>query len=257
MKFDPNRSKSELEEYVINAMTAMTLEEALHKQCLGNSGSITLGAGIECLVVGLFDIGKEVVNTSLQRLRLADEIRESSHPGRATVLHELAFAHWLQSGHEDTKALDESVDCRETWFDECKSIDKVNVQLSLAPYIEAKRYETIIHRYESSRLTPPKNIRRIQGEGTMCYVMARQRLGLDYTTEEVEAALNTFIKRRIGDWMEGLYTTAARWMKIAHWKPGDDPIATILRVYDYLPELEPPKYPPDVKTPKSRSQRAS
>jgi hypothetical protein len=94
-------------------------------------------------------------------------------------------------------------------------------------------------------LKPPKRLRSIQGEGTMSYVLARHRLGLEYSEEEVRAALDSFFKRNMREqWLDrGQYDTVALWMKIAFWRPGDDPIATLLRCYDYLPEFERPKYP--------------
>ncbi len=149
-------------------------------------------------------------------------------------------------GREDLKSLKASVAWREEWFaDDKRHLDKVHVQTSLAPYLEAGEYETLVRRFESVKLSRPKNLRRIQGEGTMCYVLALHRLGLDYTAEEIAAALETFLKRSVGRWLgSGLYSDAARWMKIAHWHPGDDPISTVLRCYDYLPGLKPPKYPP-------------
>ena len=79
----------------------------------------------------------------------------------------------------------------------------------------------------------------------MSYVLARHRLGLEYTDEEVDKALHSFLKRNVrSEWLDrGQQTTAARWMKIAFWKPGDDPVATFLKCYDYLGDFEPPKYP--------------
>jgi hypothetical protein len=39
------------------------------------------------------------------------------------------------------------------------------------------------------------------------------------------------------------YDGVALWMKIAHWRPGDDPVATLLKSYTYLDGLAPPQYP--------------
>ncbi len=79
----------------------------------------------------------------------------------------------------------------------------------------------------------------------MSYVLARHRLGLEYSAEEVEKALRSFLKRNMhSHWLDrGLYRRVAQWMKIAFWKPGDDPIATLLKCYEFMPEFEPPKYP--------------
>jgi hypothetical protein len=85
----------------------------------------------------------------------------------------------------------------------------------------------------------------MRGEGIMSYVLARHRLGLEYSAEEVDKALRSFLKRNMhSQWLDrGLYRRVAQWMKIAFWKPGDDPIVTLLKCYEFMPELEPPKYP--------------
>jgi hypothetical protein len=99
---------------------------------------------------------------------------------------------------------------------------------------------------ESAGLKKPVNLRRIKGERTMCYVLAQHRLGVAYANDEIAVAPQTFLKRSVKEWLGryGAFSSAARWMKIAHWQPGDDPIATLLRCYDYLPDLRSPKYPP-------------
>ena len=79
----------------------------------------------------------------------------------------------------------------------------------------------------------------------MSYVIARHRLGLQYTSDEIQDALDRFLKRNVPKWCDGgQVQTLARWMKIAFWKPGDDPVATLLKCYDYLPGLSPPEYRP-------------
>jgi hypothetical protein len=80
----------------------------------------------------------------------------------------------------------------------------------------------------------------------MCYVLARQRLGLEYSAEESHTALEKFLMGQVDtEWLAaGHYDRAAEWMKIAHWRTGDDPIATVLRCYDYLPGRIAPAHPP-------------
>lgn len=52
------------------------------------------------------------------------------------------------------------------------------------------------------------------------------------------------MKRNVAAWLDsGHQNRMTKWMKIAFWKPGDDLITTLLKCYDYLPDLEPPAYP--------------
>jgi hypothetical protein len=121
---------------------------------------------------------------------------------------------------------------------------KPDVQLALPAYLDAGEYEILMRRYEIAGLKEPQSLRSIRGEGTMAYVMAKQRLGLKYTADETRSALHAFLKRNLDSWLDsGHSNAAAQWMKIAFWQPGDDPLVTFLRCYDYLPGVERPKYP--------------
>jgi hypothetical protein len=55
--------------------------------------------------------------------------------------------------------------------------------------------------------------------------------------------LESFLKRSVPAWLElGDYEAVALWMKPAYWRPGDDPIDTLLKCYDYRPGVAPPEY---------------
>lgn len=241
MHFDPKYSRKQLKSYEIEVFRSTTFAEAAEGGYLGNSAILMLGTALDCFLVGLFDDGRALLNKAHAFLIASLERNEKGHPGRGLVLKGLALANWLRDGEEDKRSLRAAVEYIESWFDNSGATTSADIQLSLALYLDAGELETLIRRFESGGLSKPKNIRRIKGEGTMAYVLARHRLALEYTDEEVATALDMFLKRSVGEWMCGHYSTVARWMKIAHWKPGDDPIATVLRCYDYLPGLKPPK----------------
>ncbi len=249
MRFDPQSRRRNLKTEVLDYLYNLSYEKIFHERTLGSSGCITLNIATQCYLVGLLSDGSTLLQKAHTFLRSAHEQNEEHGAfGIGAILAHLAIAHWFLERRTDLKSLVLCVDWKEERFAaERTKPDKGEVQLALTPYLEAERYETLIARYESAGLKPPKNIRRILGEGTMCYVLARHRLGLEYTDEEITAALETFLKRSVKEWLGryGRFITAARWMKIAHWKPGDDPVATLLRCYDYLPGLKPPKYTPD------------
>lgn len=244
MHFDPKHNRRQLKSYEIEVFRSTTFAEAAEGGYLGNSAGLMLGTALDCFLVGLFDEGLEMLNKVHTFLNASLERNEEGHPGRGLVLKNLALASWLRDGDEDKRSLRAAVEYIELGFDNNGAPTSVDIQLSLALYLEAGELETLIRRFESAGLSKPKNIRRIKGEGTMAYVLARHRLGFEYTDDEVATARDMFLKRSVAEWMCGHYSTVARWMKIAHWKPGDDPIATVLRCYDYLPGLKPPKYRP-------------
>lgn len=247
MKFDPSISRRSLKSIVLKMDHEISVEKASQQGAVGSWGVSLYNTAVECCLVGLFSDANELIPKARHFLQEAVRRHERSKVAAGAVFDNLALANWFLDRKADIHSARAGVDLKEDWFAvEKKKPDKSNVQLALPPYLEAERYELLIARYESAGLKKPANIHRILGQGTMCYVMARHRLGLEYTAEEIAAALETFLKRSVKEWLGryGAFSTAARWMKIAHWRPGDDPVATILRCYDYLPDLKPPKYPP-------------
>ncbi len=244
MTFDPKRLRKGLHEYLIALAENASLDEARRGECIGSVGNHLLHIALQCILVGEFAIAKTVLAKVRRFLQEAIEKGEHDTPGLRFVLDNYSLTSWLVEGRDDKSSLRECVALREKWFQGKGNLNRTEMQLSLLPYLQSGQLDTLMARYESVGLTKPKSLRHIKGEGTMCYVLARHRLGLDYTDDEISQALQTFLKRCMEDWLFGHYCTVARWMKIAHWKPGDDPIATVLRCYDYLPGRKPPKYPP-------------
>ncbi|HTU25843.1 MAG TPA: hypothetical protein VMF30_10620 [Pirellulales bacterium] len=78
----------------------------------------------------------------------------------------------------------------------------------------------------------------------MAYVVARHRLGLQYSHEEFGTIATRFLKANVDRWLsDGHVRTAAEWMKIIHWNNSHPPITAkqaLLKCYDYLPGRQPP-----------------
>lgn len=250
MKFDPKKTKRWLRELMIKHCQEMELSEALQEKALGGYADTILTTATECLLVGFFDVGRELLLKARIYLRAAIERQEIPRVyGKGLTechrLRKFAVCIWLMHKHHEDKATQEAARWREVWFEESPKTAKWDIQLALTEFLEAGQYERIVERFEWAGAKKPASLRHIRGEGSMCYVIARQRLGLEYTCEEVDAALETFLKRHVPEWLgwQGRAIDTARWMKLALWKKGDDPIATLLRAYDYLKDLKPPKYP--------------
>ena len=250
MNFDPVTDRATLLELMLPLAKQDNLDEAREHRSLYGFGSSMLGTGIECFLLGYFEDGREISTKALSFLRTAvaeKEIPKSYNRGATEKLQlcDFALCEWLVESRNDLNKRTEAVRWKELWFDSLGRTDKTEVQLTLPYYLDAEEYDALFHRYDAAGLKPPKSLRNIRGQGTMSYVLARHRRGLEYSDEEVRAALDSFLKRNVReDWLDrGQYDTVALWMKIAFWQPGDDPIATLLRCYDYLPEFERPKYP--------------
>lgn len=250
MKFDPKKTRRQLNSFLIELYQKQSFSEALESKALANSGIFMLDCAVECILVGLFGVGRELTLKALSFFRGAVEFHEISRRyskglSECYRLRGFALCNWLYHRQHDLKRLQEAAKWRDFWFEKHPKIARRDIQFALTEYLEAEEYQILVERFEQSGAKRPTDLRRIQGEGAMCYVIARHRLGLEYSTEEIDTAINTFLKRRVPQWLgiEARRDDAARWMKIAFWKKKDDPIATLLRCYDYLPGLKPPKYP--------------
>jgi hypothetical protein len=250
MRFDPKKSRRDLKSYLIDLHRKASLGEAMEENCLANYGSYMLDCAVECFLVGFFEVGLELTAQAHVFFREAIERKEPAklYVRELTEVYRLqgfALCNWLIHGQHDLESLTQAAHWRDIWFEEHPNLVHGDIQYVLTDYLEAERYETLVERFLQAGAKKPTNLRRVQGEGTLCYAIARQCLGLEYTADEIETAINTFLKRRIPQWLggDGRWTGAARWMKLAFWNKGEDPIATVLRCYDYLPGLKPPKYP--------------
>jgi hypothetical protein len=250
MKFDPKKTKRSLRELMIEYCRNREFSDVLENRAFAGSADTILTTAIECLLVGLFDVGKELLLKA--RIFLWAAIERNEIPrvyGKGLTecqrMTNYALCLWLMYGRHDEKSWKAAAEWTDVWFQESPKTAKRDIQFALTEYLEAGQYERVIERFEWAGAKKPASLRHIRSEGSMCYVIARQRLGLEYTREEIDAATETFLKRSVPEWLgwQGREIDAARWMKLAHWKKGDDPTATLLRCYDYLAGLKPPKYP--------------
>lgn len=78
----------------------------------------------------------------------------------------------------------------------------------------------------------------------MAYVVARHRLGLQYSRAEFETIAARFLKMHVDNWLaNGHWDTVAEWMKIIHWNDAEPRISAkqaLLKCYDYLPGRQRP-----------------
>jgi hypothetical protein len=250
MKFDPTRIERSLREVMIEFCREIDFPKTLEDHSLGGYGQEMLTTATECLLVGIYDVGRELLlkaRTFLQAACERHEIPRVYGKGftESERMSEFALCLWLMHGRHDEKSWNEAAEWRDVWFEESPNDGKRDIQLALTEYLDAGQYERVVERFEWAEAKKPASLRHIRGEGSMSYVIARQRLGLEYTREEVDAATQTFLKRHIPQWLgsDGRVADSARWLKLALWKQGDDPIATLLRAYDYCEGLEPPEYP--------------
>lgn len=247
--FDPARHRESLQTFYLQYNRDIRFEDAEMANSLTGHGNALAQAGTLCLLVGYFAEGRELLQKAKDFLGAAidkSEVpRQYGHGVTEAIrLHNYSLCAWLLDGRQNSSQMTECVRWLELWFDETDAWhNRVEIQLSMPDYLDSGELETLITRYERAGLKAPKSLRKIKEPGTMAYIIARHRLGLAYSEKEVTASLQSFLNRFIPEEVFSHYLSVVLWMKIAHWTYDDDPVAALLRCYDYLPSVERPKYP--------------
>jgi hypothetical protein len=200
MAFNPTKNRQTLREFAIGYARESSYTEAEQLNCLASFGLTILVTGIECYLCGEFAAGVELIEKA--RVFFESAVTRKEVPPRyargwteCSRPYQFAVCNWLLDKQHDLVSLQEAVKWREISFEETGTNDKYEVQLTLPGYLDAEEYEVLFRRFEIAKLAPPKNLRNIRGEGVMSYVLARHRLGLEYSVEEVDKALRSFLKR--------------------------------------------------------------
>ena len=95
----------------------------------------------------------------------------------AARLRYYAMCNWFIDGVHDDHSLRASIGFEEKYNSRQKKLDKVSMQLSLEDYLDAGACAELIARFDQAGLKKPANLLRIQGAGTMAYVIARAAPG--------------------------------------------------------------------------------
>jgi hypothetical protein len=249
MVFHPADERSTLlKPYCIASDLSAKFDEVHSKRALTGYAHSMVNMGVQCLLVGFDEPGYQLLEKGRSWLRVAIDEHEIprgyfQYATEARRLWEFSLCGWLLDGKHDVLSLKLAVDLREQYYRPQRP-DKMELGLALPTYLEAGEYEVGIKRYETIRgMAPPESPRKALGEGRMAYVMCLHREQGLYDAKEVERALRRFLRRHVPESLDGAhYSTAAQWMKIAHW----DGVASresaheaLLRCYDYLSVAKP------------------
>jgi hypothetical protein len=209
-----------------------------------------LGYAVLCLLVGLNEGASKLLQKAKQWVEIAiaeDEGGATLGPGgnAASRHHTVAMCTWLLEGRHDAEALQQFVVFEDKFIKQpAIAKDKIEVSLVLPTYINARAFERTLEIFAVARIPEPKSLEGIRNGAQMSYVLARHRMGLDYTADEVDGALKRFLMRHMDKWLgDGHAVQAAEWMKIAYWDPHEaemSPKEAILKCYDHLPHCTRP-----------------
>ncbi len=217
---------------------------------LASNASADLTQVIHCLLVGYVKPAELLLEKAREWLAIAIENEE--HPNyygadgtEAMRYRDMSLINWLLKGIHDDESLSKYAEHQDRFIQGDIGRDKVEVSFILPNYVDAGRYDRALEIFENTPgLKKPIRPNQIRGEARMVYVMCRCKLGLEYTEEQMQVALNSFLNRNVNNWLvRGQAQRAAKWMKIAYWNDNRDrltPGDAVLKCYDHLPHCQPP-----------------
>lgn len=217
------------------------------KKCggLSSSAHADLVMAIECILVGL----NEPATHLLEKARTwagAALSSDSEIPGWLTF-ETLALCEWILSNHHDERMYQNLTDEHYRMATtQGVADDAVSVSLALPSFVDAGDYKRALELFERTRkLAEPDSLDKVRNEGQLCYAIAKHRLGLGYTEEEVAIACDKFMSKSMNKWLiDGHTIRAAEWMKIIWANHKDVSLSaneTILKCYDYLRNCQRPQ----------------
>ena len=246
--FDPAEEREELDgdvgyRFALDA----DFEEYRSEGALAAAASFRLIDAVYCLLVGYDNPAKQLLKRAFEWVTIGidkgEKPRDYAPDGTEAEQYEtLAMCNWLLHGVHDVDSLSLVVEHEERFLvRERLGHDRANVSLGALSYVDAGAYQIALNRLEAARFFAPKSLNTIRGEGQMCCVICRHRLGLEYTETEVASATERFLKRNMNTWLlDGVPDRAAQWMKVVHWREGTagiSPKEAVLMCYKYLPEV--------------------
>ena len=247
--FDPDRKRELLDgDTGYEWRLARSFDEVYKLKALSNVAHADVADAMKCVLVGYDEPAARFARRAREWLTIAvqeDEPHNRYSPDyiRAQRHFNLAQCTWLLEGARDAENLRLFLEHERRYHSATSELDKVGVSLAMVEYLDAGDDRPTLDLLLRAGIGPPSSFGAIRTEGQMAYVLCRKRLGEAYEDANVDGALAAFLKREVNGWLiDGHYTRAAIWMKVAHWREGGplSPQETVRKAYDYLPGVARP-----------------
>jgi hypothetical protein len=238
--FDPRQVRSTLVgDLGIEWQLGRSFEDSKSCGGLSSGAHADLGAAIECILVGLDEPATRLLEKA--RTWATEAVHSDAEVAGWLTFETLAMCEWLLANRHDSEMYRKLT----AHMDRSLAVpsiakDPLEVSLCLPGYLDANAYERVLDIFEKTpRLVEPDSLAKVRNEAQMCFIIAKHRLGLEYSEPEVTNSCSTFLRKRMDKWLrDGHSVRAAEWMKIVFWNPQQGSLSardTVLRCYDYLP----------------------
>jgi hypothetical protein len=248
--FDPAHARNILDGDVgYNWVLGRPFASSTETRVLASKSNAYLDLAVLCLLVG-YDEPAYALLTRVHDV-LGARLREKENAGDGgrepsdhTIHFNFAICTWLLHGEHDQQNYTAYVEKHQRFLIDSKlTKDKTEVGLTLPEYVDARAYDQALAMFHNAGMKPPASLARVRSEAQMSYVLCRYQLREGYEQPEIEATIKRFLKGHVNTWLlDGQYTRAAEWMKIAHWS-GEASAAgardAVLHCYDYLAAAPP------------------
>jgi hypothetical protein len=213
---------------MVTSHLAHDFESEKQLKCLANCAESFLSTGVQCVLVGLDEQADQVIQKSRDWFTTAIELPEESSWawGRGLQFVFLALCNWLLNNQHDAVSLGRASELLEAGLTTSSTDDNsrtIGLIALLWVCLEVGDYARIERLGEQYKVYPPPPADRLlQVEtrgGTFCRVLARHKLGMDYTAEQIAAFLGVFEPYFSRSLLEELaFTGLAQFMKVLHWR---------------------------------------
>jgi hypothetical protein len=242
--FDPESERRHLQAvYGVPRLLAKDFVKCQAAGALGSNARALLDGALRCILVGYDGSVGELLKTCEEFLLGAIDIQELSADAISlgSAYGDLAICRWLCAAVQDQISFDEMADLYDRGLSTGQRVEWTDLDLILHEYLAAGHAAKAIATFERAGVKEPASPRRAKRAGAAAYVLAQQMLDGRYDAGDVEAMLNSLFESHVSTkWLgKGHYRTAAVWMKVAFWSPGERAIETVLRCYDFLPQDAP------------------
>jgi hypothetical protein len=243
--FDPNHERNLLDGDIgYDWYLSKSIIYSDEQRVVAAASNADLDLAVLCLLVGYDEPGyallTRVHDVLGARLREKENTADSTRQTYGHKLHfNFALCTWLLHGEHDQQNYTAYVEKYDRLLaEDSPQSRRHGIGLTLPQYVDARAYDQALAMFHNAGMKPPVSLARVRSEAQMSYVLCRYQLGEAYEQPEVETTIKRFLKGHVNTWLlDGQYTRAAEWMKIAHWS-GEASAAgardAVLHCYDYL-----------------------
>jgi hypothetical protein len=242
MRFDTKQAAQMLDDDCgLEFHRQMSHDQAKAANALEGHATLFLRIALLCICDNRIPEAREFLNRAYAWLTEAIEIEEK--PNRyfpfateAGNYQEANLIYWLLHGKDSPEHLDQSVAFLDRYFASKPKMTLRTLAMYFPAYLNARRYQRVLDLLAGhKKWVPPTTEKRRWSEMYAAYYLAASRVHGEPSAEALERGLHAFLARELNTWLlDGLYSGAARWIKIIRWNDVPDALEPIALIHSHF-----------------------